>query len=219
MSQSIGSRGARFFGWALISTISVSLMACSGRELASGAAGVIVGIGIGKNKDNNRNGYRNSDRCRNGTYCRNSEADLSLSANTSMFSGAAEFAQRNEVSPDVAIRLQDILYRVRGGDSSFVQELGFSAVSLIAFTQGVVEISQSQLVAISEHLGTSVTETESLLAKVAARMQIQASDQGSELWQFCQSSGTWRTPENVFCKNTSWEGCSVNTGATSCIAL
>ena len=76
--------------------------------------------------------------------------------------------------------------------------------------QGVINLGRS--------LNVSTETARKAVETMLGDFRAQAADGSSLYWSSCTQSGSWKTPQNSRCESTSWQGCSVATGATLCLA-
>ena len=66
-------------------------------------------------------------------------------------------------------------------------------------------------------LGISVTNAQNIMSAFISELRAQMRDINSPAWKACMQGGKWRTPQNMYCKKTYWNGCTPETGATKCV--
>lgn len=217
------SRRYKFSGLCLVivTAMSLTITACTDREIAAGAVGVIVGIGIGSDNSNDRVHQpppRYRERCGRYERCRYSLSESFQADESVVGEEIVDFAHRYQLSFEVAGRFRNLLSKIGAGDTASIRDLGVSIQSLVLLMQGESNLSDTEIRLIALKLGTDEGTSIRILSQLAMEMRSQSMDQGSRLWNHCVSAGNWKTPENPSCSNLSWEGCSVATGATTCIA-
>lgn len=114
-----------------------------------------------------------------------------------------------------AERLWEALDRARHHDLSGVHRLGLTHEDLQTLATKK-SLPAPKLDALARNLGTSPQNAQSFIREMAQEFQRQGRNLNSPLWRHCVTSGHWMTNRNRSCKDTLWNGCSPQTGATIC---
>lgn len=102
------------------------------------------------------------------------------------------------------------------GNTQAMQEIGLQPEDLVDLAQ--LQMPNQQTVGqFAQRVNVEQNQAEQILQAVVDQAQMQFQDTNSPLWQSCISANKWKTPQNLYCKETYWNGCSPSTGATSCI--
>lgn len=132
--------------------------------------------------------------------------------NTMGVSSAEELAQQFGIRVESAQMIMDFAH---SGNEQQFQKLGVESSDLAALTQLQMP-SQAGIERVAKALNEQPSQLEKLAQSFVTDVRAQMSDVNSEYWQECVSSGHWTTPQNARCSKTYWEGCTPDTGATSC---
>jgi hypothetical protein len=104
-----------------------------------------------------------------------------------------------------------------------VKTQGVASFANIGLTKGdLKDISKrelpesSSIKAVAAKLDMSEAQSRDLIKDMIREFDAQASNSASPYWKSCMAKGKWRTPQNFYCKNTAWNGCSPQTGASLC---
>jgi len=104
-----------------------------------------------------------------------------------------------------------------------VKTKGVASFASIGLTKGdLKDISKrelpesSSIKAVADKLDMSEAQSRDLIKDMIKEFDTQASNAASPYWKSCMGKGKWRTPQNLYCKKTAWNGCSPQTGATLC---
>lgn len=76
--------------------------------------------------------------------------------------------------------------------------------------------SQESVARIAKALDEDQSKVKQVLDDAAQDLRQDSKDQASTYWQQCFNSGHWSTPQNSYCRQTYWSGCSPEMGATDC---
>jgi len=206
--------------------------ACTDEEVAASIIGIGVGIAIAVGDDGHHD--RPPDRYPGPDYGRprpgypgygpgpgrphrGYSADVKL-ASSDAFDTSVEvldFANKYGVSTETAAKIQDAFVNVRTQGVSSFEAIGLSKADLKAIAQREMPQEES-LQAFSQKLDLSEAQARDLIKTLIKDFDAQASNVESNYWQSCMAKGQWRTPQNAFCKSTSWQGCAPVTGASLC---
>lgn len=207
----------------LVALSMVFLTGCDDEDVVVGVGLIAIGatkVIVGADRDgyyykrNRRRRIRRRGRRGHGRRLGYSSAPLANPA----FSGPEIVKMSNELglSRGSAVKLATAFELAQDGDISLLNEVGFTEDVLLDMSHYDLPSYESR-VAMAEQLGQSPQETSRMLREMMAQSKAQATNVNSYLWQSCQAEGQWKTPENLFCRSTSWKGCSPATGASSCV--
>jgi len=101
-------------------------------------------------------------------------------------------------------------------DETGLQSLGFSAKDVVDMSKFKLP-SRDSIQRIAAGLGQDPVDTKAMLQSLVNESRAQTRNVKSYLWESCMAEGRWKTPQNMYCTQTSWKGCSPKTGATSCV--
>lgn len=196
----------------LLASMMLLNTACTDREIASGILGVIIGIGASRSHDRDR-GHRH-DRRRRGDHRRHSLDETYLQS--SRAADASAYAKRFHLSEAAAEKLKAAFEGVQSRGLESFQAIGLSKKDVRTIAKRELP-DASSLKALAGRLDISEARSRDLIKDMIQEFDDQAADVSSPYWQGCMKKGRfWRTPQNLFCKKTSWNGCSPETGATRC---
>lgn len=123
-----------------------------------------------------------------------------------------------ELARDFGIRVESaqmILNLAHNGDEQQINKSGVDYSDLLALSQLQVP-SRDGIERVAKSLNEDPAHIEKLAQSFVTDVSAQMSDVNSEYWQGCMASGHWMTPQNARCSKTYWNGCTPETGATSC---
>jgi hypothetical protein len=227
----------------LLVTTMVYNVGCETTDVAAGVIAVGIGIGIaGMADDHDSNHQRDNDRwerdrrdhdrrdhgsfdrdqrryerCRDG-FCNNAAdvaLDNSLLQTVAVDFANESFAQKHGVQVETAAKIQKAFANVgKSGLASF-EAIGLNEKALDKIVSREMPESAA-FKSMALKLNLSEAKAQALLQSLVSEFQEQATDSQSPYWQSCLAKGQWKTPQNAFCSNESWNGCSLATGATLC---
>ncbi|MNK07368.1 hypothetical protein D3C87_252810 [compost metagenome] len=188
---------------------------CEPSEIAAGAIGVAIGVGIGSS----HNGHHRHDHyrppryreCRGYHRCYSADTGVGLAVNTE----ALDFAQKHQISLDAATKIQTAFDQVATQGLSAFEAVGLSQRDLSTISSRSMP-GQKSLANVAVKLDMSEAQARDLLKGMITEFDAQASNVESPYWQSCMAKGKWKTPQNGRCTTTAWEGCSPENGATLC---
>lgn len=218
--------------------------ACTDDEVAAGIIGVGVGVGIAAGAGDHDHYHRPPPRYPGPDYGhrpgygpgygrgpgwggpgrphRGFAADVTLATSSAFDTALAssnpqvvEFANKYNVSTDAATKIQSAFANVESQGIASFQAIGLNKADLKAISQRQLP-EDSSLKALSEKLDVSQAQARDLVQSLIKDFDAQASDVSSTYWQSCMAKGSWKTPQNLYCTSTSWNGCAPATGATLC---
>jgi len=102
------------------------------------------------------------------------------------------------------------------GDITALEEIGFSEKDQKRMSKFKLPKAES-IQRIAYSLNQEPVQTKAMLKSLIDESKVQAKDINSYLWQSCMAEGAWKTPQNMYCKNTAWKGCAPFSGATTCV--
>jgi hypothetical protein len=192
---------------------SSAFVACTAGEVGAGAVGVGVGIGVGSHYGRGHGRHYGGPDYGHGRGRGNLVAE-SVAMNDE--SNLAEtFAAKHHISVDAAKKIQTAFAEVPDKGLESFSSIGLKKSDLTALASHSLP-SADTITAMSAKLNLSEAQTRDMLVSVNQDFTQQAADVNSDYWQSCMDDGAWKTPENSFCQQTSWEGCSPETGASMC---
>lgn len=207
---------------------------CENSEVAASVIAIGIGIGLAGMDDNDHHDRRRDDhrrdrdrggwegrdrrdRCRGG-FCHNSvetDGDASLLQLASVNLGNESFAQKHDIPVEAGAKIQKAFANVGQSGLASFQAIGLNEKALDKImSRELPEASAIQ--SMGAQLGLSPAKAQSLLQSLVSEFEQASSDSQSNYWQSCVAKGQWKTPQNAFCSNASWTGCSPETGATLC---
>lgn len=209
--------------------------ACTDDEIAAGIIGVAIGVGVAAGShdhDHHRrhdydNGYRDGhhDGYRNGRHdsypprrYRHYALETKLATsfdNKVVDSDVLAFSQKYNISTDAAMKIQKAFVDVEVKGTESFATIGLSKKDLRTIAKRELPASSS-IKSMADKLDISEAQSRDLIKDLIKEFDVQASNITSPYWQSCMGKGKWRTPQNLYCKNTAWNGCSPETGATLC---
>lgn len=196
---------------------------CTDGEVAAGAIGVIVGIGLGSGPDHHDHHRpppyhrgRHWDAQANVTLPTTGAAPVAVQVeDTQADSQVADFAFKYNISLDAANKVNDAFQGVQKNGVSSFATIGLNKSDIQAIMKHQLP-ETSSIKSMASKLDMSEAQARDFLVAMNREFQAQASDVSSPYWQACMAKGSWKTAENMYCKSTSWNGCAPETGATLC---
>lgn len=211
----------------VVSATVVGLPSCSPEEqgVAGGViAGALVGAAIA-NGPSCHAGYRRvcegyhdyygyyHQRCRrvwdSCAYYRGNEEKVSPRVE--------QFANKYNLSIDAGQKVIAVLDQVTAGDLNAWKNIGLTKDNISSFAQMSTPSEQS-LNGVAQNLNVSTATVHDMVSDIVVRTKAQLADVSSTYWTNCMKSGSWKTDRNSVCHQTSWRGCTPESGATYCIA-
>lgn len=216
--------------------------ACDDSEIAAGIIGVGIGIGIAAGSDHDHdhhhrrhdydNGYRDGHRdgyhdgrrddWRRDHYppprYRRYAAEIKLETpfdTKAVSSDVQAFAKEYGVSTEAAVKVKAAFDGVKANGLESFATIGLSKKDIRTIAKRDLPASSS-IKTMADKLDISEAQSRDLIKDLIAEFDAQASDVASPYWSACMGKGRWRTPENLYCTNTAWKGCSPDTGASLC---
>jgi hypothetical protein len=212
--------------------------ACTDDEIAAGIIGVGVGIGIGGlDNDHDHHHHRRDNfpppRYRRPDYGRRPgygpgygpgrphrgyalETQLATPFDTTeVNSEVMAFSKKYNVSVDAAAKIQSAFIAVESKGLAALQTIGLNKNDLKVISKRHLP-EASTMKSLAEKLDISEAQSKDLLKDMIQEFAAQASNIESNYWQSCMAKGKWKTPQNAYCKTTSWDGCAPESGATLC---
>lgn len=178
--------------------------ACDSDELVAGAIGVGIGVGVGRHYDRHHDRRRHRDR-----WILNEEMQATASSSTQAF------AQRHNLPLSSATKIANAFNGLDSNGLASFATIGLNQKDLQAMAMnGMPEPASVQNMA--GKLGISNGHARTLLTELNRKFAVASSNINSDYWQACMDKGTWRTPQNNYCRQTFWNGCSPETGARVC---
>jgi predicted HAD superfamily phosphohydrolase YqeG len=110
---------------------------------------------------------------------------------------------------------QTILNIAHNANEEQITKLGIESSDLMALVQLQMP-SRESLQKVAKALNEEPAKIENIAQSFVTDVRAQVSDGKSEYWRDCIRSGHWVTPQNTRCSKTFWDGCTPETGATSC---
>lgn len=209
--------------------------ACTEEEVTSTIIGVGVGVGIGAIANDHDRHERHQEQDRRDEWNRRGggygpgrggpgygpgrgrggygafiKSDV-VAADTSV----ADFAEKYHITNEVSAKIQEAFATVATKGVSSFEAIGLTAQDLKQIAKKDVPSADS-IKSMSAKLNLSEAQSTDLVKSMIAEFSKQAADVASPYWESCMASGKWRTAQNNYCSNTSWNGCSPATGATAC---
>jgi len=216
---------------AFLSVLGLSMLAlntgCTEDDVATGVvAGVIIGATVFDDDDGYR--YRRGNRYRrpgrrwdgrrwDGRRYRGWHAhatDASFMAGTSTFRD--QLVQKFKVNQNSAQKISSVLLDAQRGNWQVLQTVGFTErdakrLSRMRLPSEVAMNNFAQ--AMNINYNTSVR----MFAMLTSEAKAQFADFSSPAWETClNTTGKWRTPQNLACSRATQKGCSPATGASQC---
>lgn len=159
------------------------------------------------------------DRDRFGWHSADMAGDFTTSAfldEIGLVSKVDAFSQRFQVSQATAETYVDAVEQAQAGDVEALNTLGLTS-SDIEDVASLRMPSRSSVHAMATKLNVTSVKAEEILAALVDETRVQFADINSDVWATCMAGGKWKTPENSYCKDTDWNGCSPGTGASKCM--
>jgi hypothetical protein len=131
---------------------------------------------------------------------------------------ALGLSSAEEMAQEFGIRVESaemILGLAHTGNEQQLNRLGIETSDLAALVQLQMP-SHEGIERVAKALNEEPARIEKVAQSFVTDVRAQMSDVNSEYWQECVKSGHWTTPQNARCSKTYWDGCTPDTGATSC---
>ncbi|MCB0384198.1 MAG: hypothetical protein KDD43_02300 [Bdellovibrionales bacterium] len=188
-----------------------TLTGCDEDVVAGAAVGGVIGAVVGGIISD---GYRDDDyRYRNPRYYSNEGTPTEAFANDSEL-----LSQRFNISLQSAQFILTHVESAQQGNTQALQQIGLQQNDLADIAQLKMPAQQT-VTQVAQRVEVDQRQAQEILQAVIDQAQVQFQDVRSPLWQACMSADKWQTPQNFYCKDTFWNGCSPSTGASSCIPL
>jgi hypothetical protein len=162
---------------------------------------ITVGVGHG-------HGHSSDWDWHHGGWQHGSHHHLNVLSTDSAVELAREFGIRVESA-------QTILNIAHNANEEQITKLGIESSDLMALVQLQMP-SRESLQKVAKALNEEPAKIENIAQSFVTDVRAQVSDGKSEYWRDCIRSGHWVTPQNTRCSKTFWDGCTPETGATSC---
>lgn len=220
--------------------------ACTDDEVEAGIIGVAIGIGIAAgahdHDHHDHHDHRPPDRYPGPDYGRprydrpgyggpgygpgpgrphrGYSADVNL-ASSEIFDTAVadstivEFANSHGISTAAAAKIQNAFANVESKGIASFESIGLKKSDLKDIAKREMPDADA-LKAVAGKLDLSQAQARDLIKVLIKDFDAQASNVESPYWKSCMAQGKWRTPQNLYCKSTSWNGCAPETGASLC---
>ncbi len=187
---------------------------CTDGEVAAGAIGVIIGIGLGG--DNHHHDHR-PPPYRGRPERRRMLAETVTLPTTGAATDASlsDFALKYNVSVAAAEKVQSAFSGVATEGLTSFAKIGLEKKDIETLMKHQLP-SSSAIKSMASKLDMSEAQSRDFLVAMNHEFEAQAADVTSPYWEACMAKGKWRTPQNLYCKSTSWNGCSPEVGATLC---
>lgn len=193
---------------------------CTDGEVAAGAIGVIIGIGLGG--DNGHDHHRpppyhprrprHYDAVAAGSAAGSTEvATVTTEENPALL----DFALKYNISLEAAEKVNAAFQGVQTEGTSSFAKIGLNQSDIKTIMRHELP-SSSAIKSLAGKLDMSEAQARDFLVSLNKEFQAQAEDVTSPYWQSCMAKGKWKTPQNLYCKSTSWNGCAPESGATLC---
>jgi hypothetical protein len=214
--------------------------ACTDDEVAAGAIGAAIGVGIAVGAGgHDHHDRRPPDRYPGPDYGRprydrpgygrgpvrphrGYSVDVTLASSEVFETTIAaanpevvEFANKYGISTNAAAKIQNAFANVESQGLSAFAAIGLKKADLKDIAKRQMPAPDS-LASVAGKLDLSQAQARDLIKVLIKDFDVQASNVNSPYWQSCMAKGHWKTPENFYCKSTSWNGCAPELGATLC---
>lgn len=130
-------------------------------------------------------------------------------------SEVVEFANKHGISTQAAAKIQTAFANVESQGIKSFEAIGLKKSDLKDIAKREMPDADA-LKAVAGKLDLSQAQARDLIKVMIKDFDAQASNVESPYWQSCMAEGKWRTPQNLYCKSTSWKGCAPETGASLC---
>lgn len=197
--------------------------ACTDEEIAAGIIGVGIGIGISADSDRDDHHYHRppppppprypGPGC--GPRPRRPHRGYATTTKMAVNVQALDFASKYNVSMETAEKIQTAFADVGTKGVGAFEAIGLNKADLKNIAARSMPKAES-LQTMATKLDLSQAQARDLVKVLISDFAAQASNVESTYWQSCMAKGSWKTPQNASCKNTEWNGCSPETGATLC---
>lgn len=126
-----------------------------------------------------------------------------------------EFASKHGISTKAAAKIQVAFANVESQGLKSFESIGLKKSDLKDIAKREMPDADA-LKAVAGKLDLSQAQARDLIKVLIKDFDAQASNVESPYWQSCMAQGKWKTPQNMYCKSTSWNGCAPESGATLC---
>jgi len=212
---------------------------CDSGDVAAGVIGVGIGLGIGAAAGGYDNGYHDGyhdgrrddwhggwgygpppryhgcDRYRCYDAVVKIDGADQLVADNAVDPQVAAFAQKYNVSNEASAKINDAFTNVQTQGLNSFASIGLNSSDLNAIAQRSLP-STDAIKTMAQKLDMSEAQSKDLLQSMITEFGQQAANVQSTYWKSCMAKGSWKTPQNLYCTSTAWNGCSPETGATLC---
>lgn len=131
---------------------------------------------------------------------------------------AEQFANKYNLSMEAGQKVVSALEQAATGDLAALKLIGLTAENITTVTQ-MQTPTQESLVQSAQTLNIAPATVHAMVSDVVAQSKAQLKDVGSAYWTSCMGkTGSWKTDKNILCKQTFWNGCTPETGASYCIS-
>ncbi|MBS1972099.1 MAG: hypothetical protein JSU04_17445 [Bdellovibrionales bacterium] len=137
--------------------------------------------------------------------------DTAVGAN----SQTVDFASKYGISDAAAAKIETAFANVETQGLASFESIGLKKADLKDIAKREMPDTDS-LKAVAGKLDMSQAQARDLIKELIQNFDAQASNVDSNYWQSCMAKGRWKTPQNMYCKSTSWNGCAPATGASLC---
>lgn len=127
------------------------------------------------------------------------------------------FAQKTGITVAASEKVLATFDKAKAGDRSAVTDIGLQQSDIDRLAK-LSMITDAGVARVASHLDITDSQAQSLLKTLLDEFKTQAADGTSAYWQSCIAQKSWKTPQNLHCEQTYWNGCSPETGATLCLA-
>jgi hypothetical protein len=148
-------------------------------------------------------------------------ADVSL-ASSEVFDAAVgansqtvDFSSKYGISDAAAAKIEKAFANVETQGLKSFESIGLKKADLKDIAKRELPETDA-LKAVAGKLDMSQAQARDLIKELIKNFDAQASNVNSSYWQSCMAKGKWKTPQNIYCKSTSWNGCAPATGASLC---
>jgi hypothetical protein len=190
---------------------------CTPGEIGAGAIGVGIGIGLGggyghpHHPPHHPPHYPHPYPC--GPY--NCYQATLQANNLPLDTSVSDFADQYGISQKAAAKIKTAFDGVQTQGIASFQSIGLKSSDLRAFMNHTLP-SPTAIQSFADQMDMSQAQGRDLLLAMMHEFEAQSADVNSPYWQHCIDQGKWKTPQNMYCKNAAWPGCSPETGANFC---
>jgi hypothetical protein len=131
---------------------------------------------------------------------------------------AESISQRWALNPNASSKLSQAIESAKGGDLKAFEKVGLD-IPVLARLLAKNQIDANDLAKFSGALDTNDNTALNILTAFSDEYSAQKKDVTGALWNQCQSTGHWKTPESASCSSLDQKGCAPATGASNCLSL